>query len=82
LKQNIKKSKAAEHKIFEDKFQMPEYNIFQDRRGNSLSPVKSELVVSYSNFPCEQLNFAAKPTVYAAIQSPFFPSVYIDTDAA
>ena len=36
-----RKSKAAEYTIFEDKFQMPEYTTFE----------KSELLVSYSNFP-------------------------------
>jgi hypothetical protein len=76
------KSKATEYKILEDKFQMLEYTIFQDGGSNSLSPIKSELVVSYSNFPCEQLNFAAKPTIFAAIQSPSFPSVSIAADTA
>jgi hypothetical protein len=36
-----KKSKVAEYTIFEDKFQMPKYSTFK----------KSELLVSYSNFP-------------------------------
>ena len=70
-----RKSKAAKYTIFEDKFQMPEYTTFQDRGSNSLSHVKSELLVSYSKFPCEKLKFAMKPTVLAAIHSPSFPSV-------
>ena len=36
-----RKSKATEYTIFEDKFQMLEYTTFK----------KSELLVSYSNFP-------------------------------
>ena len=51
---------------------MPEYTTFK----------KSELLVSYSNFPFEKMDFLAKPTVLAAIQSPSFPSVCIATDAA
>ena len=43
---------------------------------------KSKLQVSYSNFPFEKMDFLAKPTVLAAIQSPSFPSVYIATDTA
>jgi hypothetical protein len=35
------KSKVAEYTVFEDKFQMPKYTAFE----------KSELLVSYSNFP-------------------------------
>ena len=50
---------------------MPEYTTFE----------KSELLVSYSNFPFEKMDFLAKPTVLAAIQSPSFPSVYIAVDA-
>ena len=45
-----RKSKAAEYTIFEDKFQMPEYTIFQDGGSNSLSHVQSELLVPYSKF--------------------------------
>ena len=33
---------------------------------NSLTYVKSELVVSYFNFPCKQLIFVAKPSILAA----------------
>ena len=51
---------------------MPEYTTFE----------KSELLVSYSNFPLEKMDLLAKPTVLAAIQSPSFPSVYIAADAA
>ena len=62
---------------------MPEYTIFQDRGSNSLSHVKSELLVSYSKFPLEKIDFLVKPTILAAIQSPSFPFVYnIATDAA
>ena len=67
-----RKSKAAEYTIFEDKFQMPEYTTFK----------KSELLVSYSNFPFEKMDFLAKPIVLAAIQSPSFPSICIATDVA
>ena len=52
-----RKSKAIEYTIFEDKFQMPEYTTFE----------KSELLVSYSNFPFEKMDFLAKPIVLAAI---------------
>ena len=62
-----RKSKATEYTIFEDKFQMPEYSTFE----------KSELLVSYSNFSFEKMDFLAKPTVLAAIQSPSFLFVYI-----
>ena len=55
---------------------MPEYIIFQDGGSNSLSHIKSELLVSYSKFPFEKMDFLAKPTVLAAIQSPKFPFVY------
>ena len=41
---NNRKSKAVEYTIFEDKFQMPDYTTFK----------KSELLVSYSNFPFEK----------------------------
>ena len=39
-----KKSKATEYTIFEDKFQMPKHTTFE----------KSELLVSYFNFPFEK----------------------------
>ena len=61
---------------------MLEYTIFSDRGSNSLSHVKSELLVSYSKFPCKQLKFVVKPTVLAAIHNPSFPSIYIATSAA
>ena len=67
-----RKSKVVEYTIFEDKFEITEYITCQDGGSNSLSHVKSELVVSYSNFPFEQNNFTAKPTVLTAKQSPFF----------
>ena len=67
-----RKSKAVEYTIFENKFQMPEYTTFE----------KSELLVSYSNFSFENIDFLAKPTVLAARQSPSFPFVCIATDAA
>ena len=67
-----RKSKAAEYTIFEDKFQMPEYTTFK----------KSELLVSYSNFPFVKMDFLAKPIVLTAIQSISFPSIYIATDVA
>jgi hypothetical protein len=51
---------------------MPEYTTFE----------KSELLVSYSNFPFKKIDFLAKPTVLAAIQSPSFSSVYIAADVA
>ena len=51
---------------------MPEYTTFE----------KSELLVSYSNFPFEKMDFLAKPTVLATIPVPSFPSVYIGVDAA
>ena len=60
----------------------PESNIFLDRGSNSLSHVKSEQLVSYSKFPCEQLKFVAKPIVLAAIHSPSFPSICIAASTA
>ena len=76
MKQNNRKLKAAEYTIFEDKFQMPEYTTFQEGGNNSLSHVKSELLVSYSKFPFKKMDFLEKPTVLAAIQSPKFPFIY------
>ena len=62
---------------------MSEYTIFQDGGNNSLSRVKSELLVSYFKFPFEKINFLAKPIVLAAIQSLKFPFIYnIAADAA
>ena len=55
---------------------MPEYTTFQDGGSNSLSHVKSELLVSYSKFLFEKMDFLTKPTVLATIQSPTFSSVY------
>ena len=44
---------------------------------------KSELLVSYSNFPFKKINFLVKSIVLAAIQSPKFPFIYnIAADAA
>jgi hypothetical protein len=60
----------------EDNFQMPEYTTFQHRGSNSLSHIKSELVVSYSKFPFKKMDFLMKPIVLTAIQSPSFPFVY------
>ena len=57
MKQHNRKSKAAEYIIFENKFQMPEYTTFE----------KTELLVSYSNFPFKKMDFLAKPTVLVAI---------------
>ena len=62
---------------------MPEYTTFQDGGSNSLSHIKSELLVSYSKFPFEKMDFLAKPIVLAAMQSPKFPFIYnIAVDAA
>jgi hypothetical protein len=49
---------------------MPEYTTFE----------KSELLVSYSNFPFKKIDFLAKPTVLAAIQCPSFLSICIATN--
>jgi hypothetical protein len=68
LKQNnkkakaTKKSKAKEHTIFEDKFQMPEYTTFK----------KSELLVSYSNFLLKN-RFLGKAYSMRCNTEPFFP---------
>jgi len=51
---------------------MPEYTTFK----------KIELLVSFSNFPFEKMNFLAKPTVLTAIQRLSFPSVCIAADVA
>jgi len=67
LKQNNKKAKA---KATENQ-----------KLTDSLTHVKSELVVSYSNMPCEQLKFTTKPIVLAAKQSPSFPSICIAASA-
>ena len=61
---------------------MPEYITFQDRGSNSLSHIKSELLVSYSKFPFEKMDFLTKPIVLVAIQCPSFPSVRIAASAA
>jgi len=61
LKQNNRKAKPKATEI--------------QKLTNSLMHLKSELVVSYSKFPCEQLKFMVKPTVLAAKHSPSFPSV-------
>ena len=50
LKQNNIKAKATE----------------KQKITNSLTHVKSELVVSYFNFPCKQLIFVAKTSILAA----------------
>jgi hypothetical protein len=63
---------SSQSTIFEDKFQILEYTTLK----------KSELLVSYSNFPFEKMDFLAKPTVLAAIQSPSFPSFCIAIDVA
>ena len=55
---------------------MPEYTIFQDGVRNSLSHVKSELLVSYSKFVFKKMDFLAEPTVLATIYFPKFPFVY------
>ena len=46
---------------------MLENTIFQDEGSNSLSHVKSELLVFYSKFPFKKMDFLAKPTVLAAV---------------
>ena len=51
---------------------MLEYTTFQRLKG----------LVSYSKFPFEKMDFLTKPTVLAAIHSPFFPSVCITASAA
>ena len=61
---------------------MLENTIFQDEGSNSLSHVKSELLVFYSKFPFKKMDFLMKPTVLATIHNPSFPSVYITTSAA
>ena len=61
---------------------MPEYTAFQDGRSNSLSHVKSELLVSYSKFPLEKIDFLTKPIVLAVIHNPSFPHIYIAVSAA
>ena len=55
---------------------MPEYTTFQDGGSNSLSHEKSELLVSYSEFPFKKMDFLTKLTVLAVIHNPSFPSVY------
>ena len=71
MKENNRKSKAAEYTIFEDKFQMPEHTTFQDGGSNSLSHIKSELLVSYSKFPFKKMYFLMKPTIITTIHSPW-----------
>jgi hypothetical protein len=51
IKEKQQEIKVVEYTIFEDKFHKPEYTTFQDEGSNSLSHVKSELLVSYSKFP-------------------------------
>jgi hypothetical protein len=68
LKQKNKKAKAKATK--------------NQKLTNSLTHVKSELVVSYSNMLCEQLKLVVKPTVLAAKHNTSFPSVCIAASAA
>jgi hypothetical protein len=62
MKQNNKKAKPKATKI--------------QKLTNSLTHLKSELVVSYSKFPCEQLKFVAKPTILTVKENLLFPSNY------
>ena len=61
---------------------MLECTTFQDGGSNSLSHVKSELLVSYSKFAFEKMDLLMNPTALAAINNPSFPSVYKAIDTA